>query len=56
MQEALRENLNERPAELGFCFETVVRHLESVGAFQNFVDAHHYSCPGWYNLGNALAR
>lgn len=58
LQEALRENPSNETAlhELGFCFETVGRHLESVGAFQNFVDAHPYSCPGWYNLGNALQR
>ena len=58
LREALRENPSNETAlhELGFCFETVGRHAESVAAFQGFVDAHPYSCPGWYNLGNAQQR
>ena len=58
LREALKENPSNETAlhELGFCFETVGRHAESVAAFQAFVDEHPYSCPGWYNLGNAQQR
>ena len=58
LKEALKEDSANETAlhELGFCFETVGRHLESMEAFQAFVDAHPYSCPGWYNLGNAMQR
>lgn len=58
LQEALRENPNNETAlhELGFCLETMGNHAQSVELFTAFVDDHPYSCPGWYNLGNAQQR